>query len=73
MNETNAARGASPLHLSDPATRRDLETGGPLAEATGPEMATSGLTLWAGPTERPGDPDENCECGLWECTPGPSR
>ena len=41
-----------------------LEDWGPLPEATGPEMATSGLTLWA---------QDGQEVGIWECAPGPSR
>jgi uncharacterized cupin superfamily protein len=43
----------------------DLEDWGPLAEATGPEMTTSGSTLWTGQGDQ--------EVGIWECTPGPSR
>ncbi len=42
-----------------------LEDWGALEEATGPTMATSGLTLWSGEGDQ--------EVGLWECTPGPSR
>jgi hypothetical protein len=41
-----------------------LEDWGPLAEATGEPMHTTGLTLWSA-----GDQ----EAGVWECTPGPSR
>ncbi|MGB9112570.1 MAG: cupin domain-containing protein [Acidimicrobiales bacterium] len=41
-----------------------LEDWGPLAEATGPEMRTAGITIWQN-----GDD----EVGIWECTPGPSR
>lgn len=40
-----------------------LEDWGPLAEATGEEMQTAGLTLWQ---------DGEQEIGVWECTPGPS-
>jgi uncharacterized protein len=40
-----------------------LEDWGPLAEATGEPMQTSGLTLWS---------DGDQEAGVWECTPGPS-
>jgi len=42
----------------------ELEDWGPLAEATGEEMHTFGLTLFA---------DGDQEAGVWECTPGPSR
>ncbi|HEY2442661.1 MAG TPA: cupin domain-containing protein [Streptosporangiaceae bacterium] len=42
----------------------ELEDWGPLAEATGEPMQTSGFTLWQ---------DEGQEAGVWECTPGPSR
>jgi uncharacterized cupin superfamily protein len=48
----------------DAATRTDLEDWGPLDEATGPEMQTSGLTLWEA-----GDQSS----GIWECTAGPSH
>ncbi|MGA8296815.1 MAG: cupin domain-containing protein [Acidimicrobiales bacterium] len=41
-----------------------LEGWGALDEATGPEMRTSGLTIWQ---------DGEDEVGIWECTPGPSR
>lgn len=51
--------------LLDAASRQDLEDWGLLEEATGPEMHTSGLTLWK---------DEvGSETGIWQCTPGPSR
>ena len=46
------------------AQAADLEDWGPLAEATGEEMTTAGLTLWQ---------DGDQEIGVWECTPGPSR
>ena len=42
-----------------------LEDWGPLEEATGKPMHTSGTTLWSG--------DGAQETGVWECTPGPSR
>ncbi len=45
------------------AATAELEDWGPLAEATGEEMATAGLTLWK---------DGDQEVGVWECTPGPS-
>jgi uncharacterized protein len=50
-------------HLAD-AAAAELEEWGPLEEATGPEMTTSGLTLWK---------DGDQEVGVWECTPGPSH
>ena len=40
-----------------------LEDWGPLEEATGDPMRTSGRTLWQ---------DGEQEAGVWECTPGPS-
>ena len=45
------------------AVTAELEDWGPLEEATGEEMSTSGLTLWK---------DGDQEAGVWECTPGPS-
>lgn len=50
--------------LHHAATRDDLEDWGPLEEATGPTMSTSGLTLWE---------EGEASSGIWECTPGPSR
>lgn len=55
---------AAPV-LRDAATRSDLEDWGPLEEATGAEMQTSGLYLWQDGSGQ--------ESGIWECTPGPSR
>jgi uncharacterized cupin superfamily protein len=46
------------------ADTAELEDWGALKEATGAEMATSGLTLWT---------DGDQEIGIWQCTPGPSR
>jgi len=51
--------------LSDAASRDDLEDWGPLEEATGLEMSTSGITLW--------EDGDGAESGIWQCTPGPSR
>ena len=48
--------------LADAATF-ELEDWGPLEEATGEPMLTSGFTLWQ---------DGDQETGVWECTPGPS-
>jgi uncharacterized protein len=42
-----------------------LEDWGPLDEATGDAMATSGLTLW--------EDGDGAESGVWQCTPGPSH
>ena len=50
--------------LAAAALAGDLEDWGPLAEATGEPMQTSGITLWS---------DGDQEVGVWECTPGPSR
>jgi len=50
-------------HLAAAATA-ELEDWGPLAEATGAQMQTSGITFWK---------DGDQEAGIWECTPGPSR
>ena len=41
----------------------ELDDWGPLDEATGEPMQTSGTTLWS---------DGDQEVGFWECTPGPS-
>ena len=46
------------------AIAADLEDWGPLDEATGEPMQTTGTTLWA---------DGDQEAGVWECTPGPSQ
>jgi uncharacterized protein len=51
--------------LRDAASRTDLDDWGPLEEATGAEMQTSGLSLW--------EDGAGAESGIWECTPGPSR
>ena len=45
------------------ATAPGLDDWGPLAEATGEPMQTTGLTFWA---------DGEQEAGVWECAPGPS-
>ena len=52
-------------NIHDAAALDDLEDWGALEEATGPEMQTSGVIFWE---DGSGD-----ECGVWECTPGPSR
>jgi uncharacterized protein len=62
---TPDSRSFSAPVLREAATRTDLEDWGPLEEATGPEMRTSGITLWKD--------DSGAESGIWECTPGPSR
>lgn len=46
------------------AAGADLEDWGPLAEATGQPMATSGVEVWV---------DGDSSAGIWECEPGPSR
>jgi uncharacterized cupin superfamily protein len=46
------------------ASDADLEDWGPLAEATGEEMATHGVELWV---------DGDASAGIWQCAPGPSR
>jgi uncharacterized protein len=56
---------ASAPMVKDASSRADLEDWGPLAEATGPEMATSGITLW--------EDGSGAEAGIWECTAGPSH
>src|ERR1700712_4424701 len=50
-------------HLAG-ANTATLEDWGPLEEATGPEMATSGVELWV---------DGDSSAGIWECAPGPSH
>lgn len=42
----------------------ELEDWGPLAEATGRAMRTSGIEMWS---------DGDQSAGIWRCTPGPSR
>ncbi|MGO9196830.1 MAG: cupin domain-containing protein [Acidimicrobiales bacterium] len=51
--------------LRDAATTTELDDWGPLAEATGDMMSTSGITLW--------EDGNGAETGIWECTPGPSH
>ena len=46
------------------ASEAELEDWGPLPEATGEPMQTSGITMWS---------DGPKEAGVWQCTPGPSR
>ncbi len=58
MTDTNPAT----PYLAGAATA-ELEDWGPLDEATGEEMTTSGLTLWQ---------DGDQEVGVWQCTAGPS-
>ncbi|MGI9006607.1 MAG: cupin domain-containing protein [Streptosporangiaceae bacterium] len=58
MTEPNPAT----PYLASAATA-ELEDWGPLEEATGAEMTTSGLTLWK---------DGDQEVGVWQCTAGPS-
>ena len=50
-------------YLAQAATMTELEDWGPLEEATGPEMQTSGYTLWE---------DGGASSGVWVCSPGPS-
>lgn len=50
-------------YFSDAASH-EVEDWGPLPEATGHEMATSGFTLWE---------DGEQSVGIWVCEPGPSR
>ncbi|HVC13650.1 MAG TPA: cupin domain-containing protein [Acidimicrobiales bacterium] len=65
MTDVHDHASVSTPAFEDAANRQDLEDWGPLEEATGAEMQTSGLTLWQG--------DGGAETGIWECTPGPSR
>ena len=60
MTDTTAA---TPF-LAAAAAAAGLEDWGPLAEATGEPMQTTGRTLWA---------DGDQEVGVWECSPGPSH
>lgn len=46
------------------AAEAELEDWGPLDEATGAEMTTSGVEVWV---------DGAQSGGIWECTPGPSH
>ncbi len=48
-----------------PSPDVELEDWGPLDEATGPEMQTSGVSIW--------EDGNGADSGIWECTPGPSR
>ena len=60
---TNTTVPDTPL-LAAVALTGPLDDWGPLDEATGDPMQTSGKTLWS---------DGDQEVGVWECTPGPSR
>ena len=46
------------------ALTAELENWGPLDEATGPQMTTSGLEVWV---------DGEQSAGIWQCTAGPSH
>jgi uncharacterized cupin superfamily protein len=46
------------------AADAELEDWGPLDEATGAEMTTSGVEVWV---------DGDQSGGIWQCTPGPSH
>jgi hypothetical protein len=61
-NEEIQVTVAGPL-LAQAATMTELEDWGALEEATGPEMQTSGYTLWE---------DGEASSGVWVCSPGPS-
>ena len=61
---TETAIPALPV-LRDAATTTALEDWGPLEEATGPEMTTSGITIWSD--------ESGSETGIWQCTAGPSH
>jgi hypothetical protein len=50
-------------YLADAVTA-ELEDWGPLEEATGAPMHTSGVELWA---------DGDASGGVWQCTAGPSH
>jgi uncharacterized cupin superfamily protein len=50
-------------HLAGALTA-ELEDWGPLEEATGPELATWGVTLWS---------EGEASAGIWECEAGPTR
>jgi uncharacterized cupin superfamily protein len=61
-NEETQLTVAGP-YLAQAATMTELEDWGPLEEATGTEMQTSGYTLWE---------DGAASSGVWVCSPGPS-
>ena len=48
-----------------PSPDVELEDWGPLEEATGPQMDTSGISIW--------EDGKGADSGVWECTPGPSH
>lgn len=50
--------------VADAAGLTNLEDWGPLAEATGEPMHTSGVQIWA---------EGGCSAGIWQCTAGPSH
>ena len=61
-NEETQLNVAGP-YLAQAATMTELEDWGPLEEATGTEMQTSGYTLWE---------EGGASSGVWVCSPGPS-
>ena len=63
MTQTVSTTPSPAPFIAAAALAGDLEDWGPLAEATGEPMQTSGTTLWS---------DGDQEVGVWECTPGPS-
>jgi uncharacterized protein len=54
-----------------------LEDWGPLDEATGEPMQTSGTTIWSADADAEAGASQATgagqEAGVWECTAGPSR
>ena len=62
---TDAVTPAVDTALLAAAATAELEDWGPLEEATGEPMQTSGVTLWS-------SADGSQDTGVWQCTAGPS-
>jgi uncharacterized protein len=62
---TDAVTPAVDTALLAAAGTAELEDWGPLDEATGEPMQTSGIILWS-------SDDESQQAGVWQCSAGPS-
>jgi uncharacterized protein len=62
---TDAVTPAVDTALLAAAATAELEDWGPLEQATGEAMQTSGITLWS-------SADGSQDVGVWQCTAGPS-
>ena len=65
LMSTDAVTPAIDTALLAAAATAELEDWGPLEEATGEPMQTSGVTIWS-------SADGSQDAGIWQCTAGPS-